>query len=902
MKRSQVFAVFVLALLLLTAVPLQQARAQGSYSEKLTVYISGSDALWFMRFDGINGSARLSSLESTPGLSWYNITAIKTTGWQSDFQAFGKQGYDLLPVPFLPSEGLFLSVGSDSFADASATAGAVGSYLLTSFASWSNGTGTYSFYSPLSFTEIVPKTLLSFLPSTAAGFAAAISASAFDSTSSPMVTLNGVRSSSGFAHSLVVGSMTNKGLDAQKRPNFLAYFGSAVTLLRASNASTSSTIQVRVLDGILKTKDSAVISDNTSPYSGSYVLTLSPGKAVRALNATILQQPVPLLAYRTIESGVVRTGANITVTVTLTVLTQAGQARGINFTDDWWRASGAFKLVRGNATFPSIIPGGATVTPVYVLQYIGSTPGRITMPPSVIRYGFPIGNSTFEGQTALNPVPLSLGTDDAVVFAYTTPSGGIGKPVGAMQNMTVIAKNVGTVAANSVTVAGKQVPGLADHGGQVSVNASLAAQGLLGFNQTRTYSVAYTNGNGVSYNSTTNLVQGVFSHTSMKVGFPSLVITESLVPKQNGIVNLTLTFTTSNTGAAGISMFMARGSLPRGLACGVANGTGISCSGGVVSLNYTSLAASGSDRAYLRFNLTSPSNFFLQPFSYQTVSSGINLTGWSGGVGIPAGLALAKSFSPAQFFAGMASAVSIVATNSGPLTIYNATISSGADSFDTLGAAANTSKTTNAIAPGGTVSLTYGVTASSTTNGDIQSSAILARFFFQGTSFTVSGQGPKVSIYTPLSASVTTSPALPTEGKNLLVRVSITNPSAVNVTNVLFSLPIPPGLSLSQLQNASVSGGVLTVAFSSMAAHQTLNATAMGVASSGLAVPVDGATLRFNYAGVSVKGKLVGQGIAIGEDVTTRYLLPTGIVFLALLAAAFYVRRKTFTTAPSSQK
>jgi hypothetical protein len=717
-----------------------------------------------------------------------------------------------------------------------------------------------------------------------------------------MVTLNGVKSSTGFAHALIVGSMTNKGLDAQKRPNFLAYFGSGVTLLRASNASSSSIIQVRVLDGILKTKDSALVTDSTSPYSGSYVLTLGAGKAVKTLNATILQQPVQLLAYRTIESGVVRTGANITVTVTLTVLTQAGQARAINFTDDWWKASGAFKLVRGNATFPSIIPGGATVYPVYVLQYIGSTPGRVTMPPSVIRYSFPIGNSTFEGQTALNPVPLSLGTDDAVVVAYATPSGGIAKQVGATQNMTVVAKNVGTVAANSVTVAGKQVPGLADHGGQVSVNASLTAQGFLGFNQTRTYSVAYTNGNGVSYNSTTNLVQGIFSHTSMKVGFPSLVITESLVPKQNGIVNLTLSLTTSNTGTAGISMFMARGSLPNGLACGVVNGTGISCSAGVVSLNYTSLAASASNRAYLRFNLTSPSNFLLEPFSYQTVSSGINLTGWSGAVGIPAGLALAKSFSPAQLFAGMASTVSIVATNSGPLTIYNATISSGADSFDTLSSSADTTKTVNAITPGGTVSLTYGVTASSATNGGIQSSAILARFFFQGTSFTISGQGPKVSIYAPLGASITTSPTLPTEGKDFVIRVSITNPSAVPVSSVLFALPIPPGLSLSQLQNASVSGGVLTVAFSSMPAHQTLNATALGVANSGLAVPIDGATFTFNYAGVSVKGRLVGQGIAIGEDVTTRYLLPTGIVLLALLAAAFYVRRKAFTTVPASQK
>ena len=99
-------------------------------------------------------------MESTPGLCWYNITAIKATAWQSDFQVFGKGGHNLLPVPFVPSQGTFLTVGSDSFADASSAANAADSYLLTRFLSYSNGTGTYTFYSPLSFDSLVPFTLM----------------------------------------------------------------------------------------------------------------------------------------------------------------------------------------------------------------------------------------------------------------------------------------------------------------------------------------------------------------------------------------------------------------------------------------------------------------------------------------------------------------------------------------------------------------------------------------------------------------------------------------------------------------------------------------------------------------------------------------------------------------------
>jgi len=104
----------------------------------------------------VNGSGSLSAFESTPGLASYNVTAIKTVGWASDFQVFGPRGYNLLPVPFIPLQGLFLTLGSDSFSHASASAAALDPYLLTSFTSYSNGTGSFVFYSPVSFNDLVP--------------------------------------------------------------------------------------------------------------------------------------------------------------------------------------------------------------------------------------------------------------------------------------------------------------------------------------------------------------------------------------------------------------------------------------------------------------------------------------------------------------------------------------------------------------------------------------------------------------------------------------------------------------------------------------------------------------------------------------------------------------------------
>ena len=216
LKRSQLLAVAVVALMILSAVPAQIARAQGGYSEKLNVYVSGSAALWYFTYSGINGSSKLSALESTPGLSWYNISAISTAGMLSDMQIFGPRGYNIFPVPFLASQGLFLKVGSDSFADASAAANAADSYLLTSFVSLTNGSGTYTFYSPISFNNLIPTTLFRLIPSADGGFAKAVGGTFFLGTDVPFIVLEGQKVSSSFSHNLIVGSVSSTALSGRR--------------------------------------------------------------------------------------------------------------------------------------------------------------------------------------------------------------------------------------------------------------------------------------------------------------------------------------------------------------------------------------------------------------------------------------------------------------------------------------------------------------------------------------------------------------------------------------------------------------------------------------------------------------------------------------------------------------
>jgi len=908
LKRSQALAISVLALMLLAALPaalpVQQSWASSAYSEKLNVFIAGSSAYWYFTFTGVNGSSKLAQFENSPGLSGYNVTAIRTTKWVSDFQVFGPEGYNLLPVPFVPSQGLFLNLSSDSYSDALVAAGRLDAYLMSSFVSLSNRSGLFEFYSPISFTNIVSSTLLELVPSSMGGFEAAISISNFTSTRSPFVILEGTNGSSGFSHSLVVGSISNQALDTKNRPKLLTYFGTNITSLTAVNQSSSSTIQVRVLDGVLSSKDNnAIVANDTARFTGSYTLTVAGSKKVFGINTTVLQQPLQLLAARYIDQGVLQKGDNMTVTISLTNLSNKTALNNVTFADNWWNPS-LFRLVGGSSTYSlASMSASQSTTPWYVLRYIGNTTGRVTIPTEAVQFAYKIGASTFKGHAWLNPITISLGEDDPVIYAYLTPNGGIPEPVGGNQSLSLVVKNVGTWPALSVVADGQQTSALLP-GVTRTFNIYTTASGLLGTNVTKTHVVTYADKNGHSFNTTADLLPLKFTHSGMKLGFATVVVGATLAPVKAGstVINLTLSFTVTNIGSANISRFIARVPIPPGLGCGVTNGTGISCASNVLSLNYTSLAAKSAQKVTsMKVNVTNPTNYFFPPLSFRGTTAGLGFTGNSSAFAVPTGYVLTKQFSPSLLFSGVNSTVTLSAVNKGPFYVYNASIGSGVDMFDSLWTSAVTSTSSSSIAPGGTLSTGYGVTATAA-YGNHTSSAITSTIFFGGNKFSLKGLGPYVSVYRPLNATITTTPSAPIEGKDFSFVLRIHNPAAVNVSSVLFTLPVPSGLTLSNLSNAVLSNGVLTVNTSSLLSQSNYDATGLAFASSATTVSLDKAKLTFAYEGVTIEGATPTQGIPIGVNVTSRYLIPIAIALVALFGVAFYVRRMASSTVPASPK
>jgi hypothetical protein len=902
LKWSRFAAVFVIVAMLLAAFPVRQAQASQPYSEKVTVYIAGSDALWFMTFGGVNmTSSRITAVEAIQGVNWYNVTALNTASWTSDFQIFGQNGYNLIPVPLIPSQGAFLNVGAANYSVAASAAAGFDSYLLASFASYANSSGSYTFYSPLAFKSIIPSTLLRLIPTEMGGFASAVSSSALAASASPIVSLQGERESSGFSHNLTIGSIAANALSASSQPNLLKYFGTSISSLRAANKSVSSVVTVRFLDGVIKNEDSAAIA-SSSGGSGVYSLSLAPGKSVKSLNVTVVQQPPVLLAQRIIDKGVLTSGQNVSVSISLTNLSANTTITTSAFSDDWWQACGCLRLVSStNSSIPSdeLKPGG-TFTPTYVLQYNGNESEQVSAPATEIVYSFEIGTAEFQAWATLNPIMLSLSINEPVVFAYVSPKGTLGASVGENQTFDIVASNVGTLTASSVVVAGQSVAEGIIPGSAVTIPITLEAQSMLETNYTHTYTVSYMTPGGQQVSVSTNTMPFLFSHSSMHISFMTIAVSADISPLASGMTNLTVIINASNEGSSPFQSFRAVASLPEGLACGTRIlGAGLTCTGGVLSLSNSSIAVNKQLSASIQFDLASKSNYVFRPIMFAGVTAGMNLKGASSALAVPTGVVFTKQFASTDLFSGMTTEVTLNAVNSGPFDIYNATIASSTDSFDNIPSSYLPEKFVQTIAPGKNSTVFYPVTANATYGSLAPSNATMS-LFFGGAQFTLTGSAHEVEVYGPVTAAIKTSSTTLIEGKTFSLNVTLTNPSGVNVTDVQFILPIPGSMSLSNLKNAAFSKGNLNVSIGLLAPHGTYSASVSVLATSGSSVVFSQGRLTYLFGGVTLNGSIPNKDIVVGENVLTRYLVPMAILFIVLLAAAIYVRRMVSATARAS--
>lgn len=885
------------SLIVISKLPYQSAAQVKSYSEEIKIYTAGTSALWLISIDRVNiTDTNLLRIKNYTSVTSYTLTAIKAVNWQVDFQVFGPDGYNVLHLPFIPDQGVFLSVNSSTYSSALSVAKAFDEYMYLSFSSLSNSSNGYTFFSPLEFDTIVQGTLLKILPKN--GFASLVSESQFTGLETPVVILHGARSSAGFTNTLSIGSIKSNAVDSLGRIAFPSIFGSNIKFVRSSPLSNASLIKIFSLDGQIFTRDNATVINHAN-LSGSYLLKIGANQTISRLNLTLLQQPPIVIGKRLIDRGAL--GKSDLLSVTLSVK-NIGSFTVNNFTvdDNWWRSYGYFSLAQNTSSsiMISSIKPNEEVSRSYVLKVNSNVTDEITIPKVIGHYLYKVDGGTYTASTVFNEASLLIGKGGPALIAYIMPEGSSGKPIGSNENFTITVVNLGNAPALDVNVAGKSNPTLAQGGQSWVFSLPISANNLTNRNVSRIFTVTWRTPSGETMSINTNLAKFLFSHSSMQLGLARFTLNGALSFISPSEKNLTLTLSVANRGRANVSSFDSTFLLPPWLICSNFSSNGVRCDGNEVKLSYKDLKPNSQQSSSLSFKINKSENIMIGPFKYEFTTSNITFKGFTGAFAAPLGLSIVKEYVPSNLFQGMIANVNIRVSNLDMHSFYNVSINANADPFDSVIDATKMRASYGKINGHESFNFNYSVLLSMNQFGNKIPSPTSVHLIFGGMSFDLNIPAPKLIIYKTVFASISTLPQSPVEGEAFLTELRIINPSPVNLQDIHLEFILPVGIDVLNYTNASVENGKIVIDVNSLQSNGTYTSRLWMKGGPGAILTLQSARLSFNYHGSTVNGMLPKFEVVIGENIIDRYIIPISISLLAVIAAVALLRRKL--TSPSS--
>jgi len=891
MKARETFVLaLVISLALVPVLVSVPVRAQGQYNERLDVYVAGSSAYWLMDLNRLNSTVSgLSSAEATAGLSSYRLLAFSAQAATSDMQVFGVDGYNLLDVPSLPSQGLFLMANASSTSAASPLVSFFSTRFATTFTLISAVGSSYVYYAPVDFAGVAAPVLYRLVPTTMKGFASFLTEGTFSGLVMPSIGLTGVNNGSGFSHTITIGAAASSVINSTGSISVPQILSEASGVLTASSSASSSVVMIHALDGVIKSSDKATVTNNPSNLSGTYKLTAVPGAKVK-VNATIASQPQTAIAYREFDRSTLSSGQSVAVTIVVKNTASSGSLQNFTINDNWWQSfPSVFQFQSGNysVTIPSIV-AGSNVTESYVLKVISSTSQQITVPAATASFQYLLSSTSYRGDVTLNQAVLQVNNVGPAVDVSARATVSSGVPLGTQGNFTVTLINGGNSPALNVKVGGTTISSLAQ-GATQTVSIPVTLSGLVQTNFTETIPVQFTNSAQQTVTISSNSVSLVMSHSGMAVPYVQLSTSDTLTGSglASRLLNVTYSFVNAGTGTAGA--VVSTQTLPAGVVCKAVSGTGGVCGTGTFTATIAKLAPQGT-QAYPVELTFSADNFVVAPSAITVSYEGATLHAFGGAYVIPAGVEIAKSFGPNAGFPGMTSSVTLGIVNAGSTPVYNATLISSQDTFDSLQSGATTYKTYSTLAPQQSESFNYTVALSSGFIGNETSTPASVTLVLGGLTAGFTSPTVNVDIYKPVTVSLSTSPSAPEENHQFTLSVTFTNSAGVAVTDATYSFTIPSGLTV--VSGGQLSGRTVSVSSPSLGPHSNQTVVVTLSASAGVTIDTSSSHVTFQYQGSSVFGIAPKQTITVAVDVTTRYTLPIIVAVLIALAGLVYMRRR----------
>jgi|GEM_PF-1863712 len=905
-SRSLLIFALIISLALLPGMQLALGASKSSsastdpkspYFEKLVVYTAGSNDFWLASVSPVNITRPgIVAAESVQGVNAYELTAVEGSTAIVGSQLFWPGGgYGVVKVPFMPYSGVFLNVTATSQSAATSAASDFGSTLGVSFQQVGSSGSNYTFYSSASFT-IAGETIFSSVPTSHGGLAALNNASAWNSEPTPTAILTGVRSGPTFNHTVSYGSTEPGAVGTNGSLLLEAALNLAHDSLTASPNATSTQVVVHALDGLIKSKDNATVTNNVNNFTSTYSISLQPGARFRP-NMTIVSNPPVLTATRSVTSGAVFSGGLLTMTLNFWNSANNATLSNVTVNDSWWTAyPSLFSLSEGNASFtvPTLAPN-QNASRAYVLKVLSSAAEDLVVPATSASYSYKVGNLTVVASTMTNELEVRTNTAGPAVSVQAASSILSGSSFGKPGKYVVTVTNTGNDPALNLRVLNFTNPTLTP-GGSWKVNMSLPLTRVADRNLTQVFAVGWTAPDGTTGTLMSNPSTVVLSHTSVLLPLMEFKLGANLTSQAVALGVVNATFVLTNKGSVTLGNASVSQSLPAGITCKnvvVSNATGTSpgigaCTSSGFSLTASSTQVLGMVTGTLQLSFTHD-NYLIGGATVNVNQSGLVLQTLGSVLPIAGGVGVTKTFAPTAVFQGQDDNVTVRATNAGSLPVFNVSLSTSPDPFDTAvsGALDKQYPVLNS-----SVSQSLNYTVKMATPGNHTSASTSITYVFGGVSTQYLVTSGNVLVYKPIQGA-TSMKSTPTEGHDFSLTVSVQNPSPVNVTNVSFSISLPQGLSVVSYQAGfQVSGRTVTLSVPSLGAGATSNNSVILKGNFDGSFNPGTTKLTFVYLGSTLTGLVSTPAIVVGVDALLRYELPIGAAVVLALVVAVYMHRK----------
>ena len=880
-----------------TSTTTTSAVPKSPYSEKLTIYTAGSYAYWLGSLSPAKATRPgIVAAESVAGVSAYEVTAVEGSTALVGSQLFwGSGGYGVVKLPFMPYSGVFLNVTASSQSAAASAASDFGSTFGVSFQQIGSSGSNYTFYSSASFTSAGP-TIFSSVPTVDGGIATIANESAWLGAPTPTAILTGVRSGSSFNHTVTYGATESSAVGSNNSLLLENALGLVHDSIRTSPNATSTEVVVHSLDGLIKSKDNATVTNDVANFSSTYSISLVPGSTFRP-NMTILSNPPVLTATRSVQSASVSSGGLLTMTLNFWNSANNGTLSNVTVNDSWWAAyPSLFSLSVGNSSFTiGSIPPNGNVSRAYVLKVLSSTSEDLVVPATSASYSYNVGNLTVVASAMTNQLEVRTNSPGPGVSVQAASSILSGSSFGKPGKYVVTVTNTGSDPALNLKVLNFTNPTLTP-GGVWKVNMSLPVTGLANRNITRTFSVGWTAPDGTAGTLTSNPSTLVLSHVTVSLPLMEFKLVANLTSQAIAKGSINATFTLSNKGSVSLDNASVSQPFPAGVSCqdavvssALGNSPGTAaCSSSGLSLNASSTQVLGTVTGTLLLNF-SHDNYIVPAATVTTNQSGFISQTLGSEFPIAGGVGVTKTFAPGAVFEGQDDNVTVHATNSGSLPLFNVSLSTSPDPFDTAvsGSLNQQYGTLNS-----SVSQSLNYTVRMLTPGNHTSASTLITYVFGGVTTQYILTSGTVVVFKPVQAATSMS-STPTEGHDFALYMSVQNPSPVNVTNVSFSITLPQGLTIvSYPSGFQESGRTVTLSVPSLASGSSSNSSIILRGGFDGTFNPSSAKVTFDYLGSTLNGLVSTPSIAVGVDAFLRYEAPIGVSVVLAFAVAVYMHRK----------